>query len=483
MTGLVAGAGCGGGGTAAAPRPPAVAALIAKLQARDARIRTAYLPYGIVESGPRAGAPSTGWWALDGGRSASFDARRAQRFVWSGGVQVTVPAAGDAEFDDQDAVDFPTDLRLPAGWGLGTGISSWAALLAWSPRVEVLGRETVAGRDCVKVVCDTPSEAPAPPGGWANPVLVWFDDGGSGLAMRYEVLVPSGSLARVGPGQEAPVAVNLGDANRFVFIRYEVGETTEIGDGITLPRVTVYTLPALTGSTTSTIRLADGAWINRPVDPAWFAVPPRPLTRGQRNAIQVGLIGGGVLLALAGWWLWQRRRRRRDPPWPTVEDPESRRAYAAIRRLAWMAPMVAVVDLVQKLALAVPMAGWSFTRIAGESMLVRAAFSSTIVLGTGLLAVSALRLDRALRRDPAHAPGAVVLAAVAGIAGGLPWVALVGGAVAERIMWGGWATIPWHYRALELGAVALQLPLALVGVLAALWWPRVARATAGAPPA
>src|SRR3990167_3028496 len=113
VTGLVAGAGCGGGGTAAAPRPPAVAALIAKLQARDARIRTAYLPYGIVESGPRAGAPSTGWWAL------------------------------------------------------GAGISSWAALLAWSPRVEVLGRETVAGRDCVKVVCDTPSEAPAPPGGWA----------------------------------------------------------------------------------------------------------------------------------------------------------------------------------------------------------------------------------------------------------------------------------------------------------------------------
>lgn len=475
----VASAGCGGGAPAAAkaPRPPPVAALIAKLRARDAQIRTAHLPFRWSEVGAGGAAPvhHTGWWAKDAGRTAELSAY-GDRSVFDGATLAVIDRFGGTRFGDLGDAYIPTDLYDSRAWGLGTHVSSWAALLEWSPRVQVLGRETVAGRDCLRVAVDMPTGA-APGVGTADAALVWFDDLGSGLAMRYEELLPSGAMPGLTPAQEAAFAVDLGDRPRFVFTRLEIAETRTLDGGIEIASEVVYALPAFASQHITTVRLADGAWLNRAVDPAWFAVPPRPLTPRQRTWLTVGAAALAGLVLLLGWALWFRRHRRRDAAWPGGDDPESLRARAVVRRLAWLAVPVALGDLGQKLFVAVPLTSRMLTPFAGYSLPIRAAITSTLVVGTALLLISALRLDAALRGEPARAPAAFVLAALAGLVGGLPWVALVGAHAATTIATGLGPGAKWDDWVLLGGAVLLQLPLVAVGILAAAWYPRVARAT------
>jgi hypothetical protein len=84
----------------------------------------------------------------------------------------------------------------PGRFGLEHATRTWQEVLSKSSGVRILGRETVSGRDCLKVVYDNapPSE---PHQRYQSPEVVWFDDNDTMIAIKfvaYALIPPDSSI-------------------------------------------------------------------------------------------------------------------------------------------------------------------------------------------------------------------------------------------------------------------------------------------------
>lgn len=307
------------------------------LEARDAAIASAYLPYSVVESiagpestdEPAAGAASheaieTGWWALDHQRFAFLrkyeqDGEAEQvHFTWDGSrcaILSVRPAL--IEKPERDPGAFPALMEvhahpaqpaklaarhLPAEFGLTFAGSRWTDWSKAMADFRVLGRENVDGVDCLVVQFDLVGPGQEDDDEYLVPWVVWFDDRETLLARRRVNFTPD---------RDEPDQPRIGPSRMFggkSFRPYSMWTLTEARqvNGFWIPAAGEYRRATRLGEQRLNSRIGEGATINDGLPDECFKLEPPPGTtlidyvEGRNEKLSQGPGDAEVTLARQG---------------------------------------------------------------------------------------------------------------------------------------------------------------------------------------